>query len=486
MKLELSAGQRCGSLAQNPDLGDAREDVPVEYDGEPLKIGFNARYLIDVLGVAQGRRRAARAGRRPLARRGRGRPARPAEPSPRSSCRCASEAGGRPGRPNRRRAAPLPRSSSDFRNLAEVRLEPSPRLTVLVGPNGQGKTNLLEAVYLLCTLKPLRATRLAELVRFGGRAGARARATFEGAGGAPARGRRDRARGPRTAFLDGKPLASSDRLDAYLEGLAAVCFSPDDLLLVKGGPDGRRRFLDRAAFNRWPAVLAEAREYLRALRARNAALRRRRSPRWRRASGSRSFAPGPGCCAAAATLVAELAPRLGRGLRRDLRARTRRGPARLPARRGAPAGRDRGGAGRAALRGARGAARARPGAGLHLGRPHMDDLLWRWAAGRPAPTAARGSSGPSSWRCASPRSRTCAPCCGRPPLLLLDDVSSELDPEKNGYLLDYLSAASRRRPSSPRPTAASSSPRPAPETRLLPGARRQRLELDFPAVIPGP
>ena len=52
----------------------------------------------------------------------------------------------------------------DFRNLAEVALAPSPRATVLLGENGQGKTNLLEAVYFLTTLKPLRAARLAELV----------------------------------------------------------------------------------------------------------------------------------------------------------------------------------------------------------------------------------------------------------------------------------------------------------------------------------
>ena len=74
----------------------------------------------------------------------------------------------------------------------------------------------------------------------------------------------------RTAWLDGKV---QDRLEGYFEGLAAVCFAPDDLLLVKGSPEGRRRFLDRAAFNRWPAVLSEARDYLRALRSRNAALR---------------------------------------------------------------------------------------------------------------------------------------------------------------------------------------------------------------------
>jgi DNA polymerase III subunit beta len=50
VKLELSKGS-LKVLSQNPDLGEAKEEVPVEYDGEPLKIGFNARYLMDVLGV---------------------------------------------------------------------------------------------------------------------------------------------------------------------------------------------------------------------------------------------------------------------------------------------------------------------------------------------------------------------------------------------------------------------------------------------------
>ena len=156
----------------------------------------------------------------------------------------------------------------DFRNIAAAALAPSPRATVLVGANGQGKTNLLEAVYLACTLRPLRATRLAELPRFGTEL-AEVALRVEGPGGERRVAVEVRA-GGRTATLDGKP---QERLDAYFEGLAAVCFAPDDLLLVKGGPEARRRFLDRAAFNRWPAVLSEVREYLRALRSRNAALR---------------------------------------------------------------------------------------------------------------------------------------------------------------------------------------------------------------------
>ena len=50
MKLELAKGG-LRVMSQNPDLGEAKEDVPVEYDGEGLKIGFNARYLMDVVQV---------------------------------------------------------------------------------------------------------------------------------------------------------------------------------------------------------------------------------------------------------------------------------------------------------------------------------------------------------------------------------------------------------------------------------------------------
>jgi len=59
----------------------------------------------------------------------------------------------------------------------------SPRTTVLFGQNGQGKTNFLEACYLLCTLRPLRAQKLAELVRLGSHEQARVTGTFELPGG---------------------------------------------------------------------------------------------------------------------------------------------------------------------------------------------------------------------------------------------------------------------------------------------------------------
>ena len=52
VKLEITKGV-LKVTSQNPDLGEAKEEVPVEYDGEPLKIGFNARYILDVLAAMQ-------------------------------------------------------------------------------------------------------------------------------------------------------------------------------------------------------------------------------------------------------------------------------------------------------------------------------------------------------------------------------------------------------------------------------------------------
>jgi DNA replication and repair protein RecF len=242
--------------------------------------------------------------------------------------------------------------------------------------------------------------------------------------------------GGRDVFLDGKP---QDRLDAYFEGLAAVCFAPDDLLLVKAGPEGRRRFLDRAAFNRWPAVLGEAREFVRALRARNAALRGGND------AVEASFR-GPLVRAAARllerrrALVEELAPRVRLAFAEISGA-------------GAP---DAGVAYRPAagmrLDGDEEALAARLAVilaerlprdqerGYTSAGPHMDDLTLELGA---RPARSYGSQGQQravvlALKIAEIENLRTA--LGRPPLLLLDDVSSELDPAKNRYLLEYLAA----------------------------------------------
>src|SRR5690348_15135236 len=90
----------------------------------------------------------------------------------------------------------------NFRNLSRVDLVPSPSATICVGQNGQGKTNLLEGLFFLCTLKPLRAGKLVELIRFG-QTQATVTGTFELKGA-----RREVSvvisEGARQAFVDGK------------------------------------------------------------------------------------------------------------------------------------------------------------------------------------------------------------------------------------------------------------------------------------------
>ncbi len=159
-------------------------------------------------------------------------------------------------------------AAEDFRNLEAFRLEPAPRFNLFEGRNGQGKTNLLEAIYLLGAFRSPRDAKHPELVRFGAE-----RATIIG--------EIERREVTRTieirisregkkVILDGKPIT---RLPASFLHLNAVIFGPDDLELTKLGPDVRRRFLDRATYAVWPDHLASLRAYGEALKSRNRLLR---------------------------------------------------------------------------------------------------------------------------------------------------------------------------------------------------------------------
>jgi DNA replication and repair protein RecF len=160
-------------------------------------------------------------------------------------------------------------TAEGFRNLKPLALSPHPRFNVLSGDNGQGKTNLLEVIYVLATLRSFRTTRLDELVTFAGEAAAlRARVEHQGSerifgvdiGLRPAR---------KQALCDGKAARSGE----YFGGFNLILFAPEDLRLPKGPPAGRRRFLDRAIWNTCPSYLDEVRIYERILRSRNTLLR---------------------------------------------------------------------------------------------------------------------------------------------------------------------------------------------------------------------
>jgi DNA replication and repair protein RecF len=157
----------------------------------------------------------------------------------------------------------------DFRNYegAEVELGPGP--TALVGPNGQGKTNLVEAVGYVASLGSHRAATDAPLVRAGAER-AVVRAAVDRAGRSTlveveiSPGRANRAR------LNRAPLS---RAREVLGSLRTVLFAPEDLALVKGDPDGRRRFMDEALVALAPRLAGVRSDLDRVLKQRGALLR---------------------------------------------------------------------------------------------------------------------------------------------------------------------------------------------------------------------
>lgn len=159
--------------------------------------------------------------------------------------------------------------ASQFRNLEQVSFSPHPRFNVLHGDNGQGKTNILEAIYLLATLRSFRTARTEELIGFS-HPSAELRARVEHRQVIRQLGVQLLTRPTRKlALVDGKAARTSE----YFGGVNVVLFAPEDLRLPKGPPVGRRRFLDRAIWNTYPAYLDEVRTYERVLRSRNALLR---------------------------------------------------------------------------------------------------------------------------------------------------------------------------------------------------------------------
>jgi DNA replication and repair protein RecF len=325
----------------------------------------------------------------------------------------------------------------DFRNLAEQGVTLARHTTVLFGANGQGKTNFLEACYLLCSLRPLRAHKLVELVRIGSERSALVAGKFD----LPSGVREvevEIGREGRNARVDGKPVRDPDEL---FGGIATVAFTPDDLAVVKGGPEGRRRLLDRAVQNRHPAHLADARDYQRALRSRNELLRQGADP----------------------ALLASFDEPLAR-LGARLRARREQileevGPGAQSAfaeiARGEPplvvtylaAGRDSDdlGSGGAslemrlleALR--RRLPRDRERGYTSVG-PHADDLGLSLGERAARLYASQGQSRAVVLAFKIGEIENLRRAQGRAPLLLLDDVSSELDPERNAWLMQYLAA----------------------------------------------
>jgi DNA replication and repair protein RecF len=168
----------------------------------------------------------------------------------------------------------------DFRTYARAEARLGEGLTVVYGPNGAGKSNLLEALYYGCTARSPRTRNERELIRFGAQAarvavhladGARAHELAVGFGTAEGGGQLTK-----RMTADGAPVERL--LDVEERPLLSV-FLPDRLELVKGPPAVRRAHLDQLVAAIWPLRAAARREYSRVLAQRNALLSRIRTGR---------------------------------------------------------------------------------------------------------------------------------------------------------------------------------------------------------------
>ncbi|MGH7655876.1 MAG: DNA replication/repair protein RecF [Gemmatimonadaceae bacterium] len=164
-------------------------------------------------------------------------------------------------------------SIRDFRNIARADVALPPDGIALVGDNGHGKTNFLEAIAYLELLRSMRGVRDRDLSRFGATA---FHLAAESSGAEVRRvGIGVERTGKKRITLDG---VETPRLTDALGALPSVCFSPADIALVAGAPAERRRYLDIALALSSKRYLSALRQYRAALARRNAALRQATRP----------------------------------------------------------------------------------------------------------------------------------------------------------------------------------------------------------------
>ncbi|MBQ1267722.1 MAG: DNA replication/repair protein RecF [Proteobacteria bacterium] len=157
---------------------------------------------------------------------------------------------------------------SQFRNIGQAYLEFCPGFNVFYGNNGQGKSNLLEAIYILAYLKGFRGARIAELV-MQNTTGAQLSASLDREGahtllGVELTGKQ------RKVWLDRNPCG---RLMDYLGVMRVILFVPSDVSLLQAAPSDRRTFIDRMVFNHLPVYLEHLERYTKTLRLKSAELR---------------------------------------------------------------------------------------------------------------------------------------------------------------------------------------------------------------------
>ena len=157
----------------------------------------------------------------------------------------------------------------NFRNYKEQTLEFDEKLNLFLGSNAQGKTNLLEGLFVMGLGKSFRTNNDKEMIAFGQDIG-RASSVVVDEDGSETQIEIAYAREGKLIKVDGIKL---DRSVDLLENVYVVVFSPDDLKIIKEGPDNRRRFLDRELCQIKPVYYSDLGNYKKVLKQRNMLLR---------------------------------------------------------------------------------------------------------------------------------------------------------------------------------------------------------------------
>ncbi len=159
-------------------------------------------------------------------------------------------------------------SLRNFRNIENLKIEPLKNFNVLWGNNAQGKTNILEAIYLLSHLKSFRGSPGHELVR---RDTSTSRLFCEvSMEGIKTTIELLLQAHQKSARINGKTIS---RATDFFGSLTTILFSPEEATITRGYPAGRRALLDRAIFHTEPSFLDRARHYQRCLQQRNRLLK---------------------------------------------------------------------------------------------------------------------------------------------------------------------------------------------------------------------
>lgn len=341
-------------------------------------------------------------------------------------------------------------SLHDFRSYASAEVALEPGVTAFVGRNGQGKTNLVEAIDYLSRLQSHRVATDAPLVRAGApQAVVRAAVVKEGRTavlevelnpGRANRARVNRSQLPRTRDLVGL--------------VRTVVFSPEDLTLVKGDPSDRRRFLDDLLVLRTPRLAGLRADYDRVLKQRNSLLKSMVASR--RAKRDDEYAAstlvvwdeqlaqhGSELLAARVGLVEDLRPYLAKAYEAVARGASRE-DAELEYRPSVPL--DRPDLVQAFLETLAERRKEELDRGLTLVGPHRDELHLTLApAGSQEKLPVKGyASHGESWSFALALKLAAYDLLradGDDPILILDDVFAELDSERRAQLADLVAGA---------------------------------------------